>query len=229
MVCRTLQNSATLKNIVFDRNTSVAAEIPPVNELEKLASTEPVEFNGMVLGGGKLNNNNNPSSGGSVASGSTATNPNSNIVQRGWNDLKEIPAVLREVCSRLVRNPEVTNGPSEYELYVEVLVRLSKLQSSQDSHAQLTAYLASPPDLNVHVPKKPWKPLGRTQVWLYVSDGYIHFQCKSHHAYGLFRSSDTVNRPWIGLTATVHERINFTTGASVDRITVEVHEDKYSL
>lgn len=147
--------------------------------------------------------------------------------------------MLREVCTRLVRDPQLLasnnniNGSSpttnEQELYEAVLLRLAKIQSSQDSHAQLTAALASPPDLNLHVPKKPWKPLARTKVYLYVSDGVIRFIGTTYHAYGLFRKSDAVNRPWIGLTANVHERTNFTTGATVNRVTLQIHEDKYSL
>lgn len=218
MVCRTLQNCKFLHNIPISRSTSTAAAIPLLGELEHLAGAQSVDFNGMLLGAGKENNAGNGSLPGTM-----------NGRQRRWDDSSEIPAVLREVCSRLVRNPELQNGPSKDVLYQAVLLRLSKLQSSQDSHSQLTATLAIPPDINLHVPKKPWKPLGRTQAWLYESGGNVHFVCKSHHAFGLFRKSDAMNRPWIGLTATVHERVNLTTGASVDRISLQVHEDKYSL
>lgn len=221
MVSRTLQNCKFLHNIPITRSTATAAVIPPLSELEKLAGSQPVEFNGMLLGAGKEDHNN--------ASAAVALPFSRNGRQRIWSDPSEIPAVLREVCARLVRNPELQNGPTEEALYRAVLLRLSKLQSSQDSHSQLTATLATPPDINLHVPKKPWKPLGRTQAWLYASGGNVHFVCKTHHAYGLFRKSDAVNRPWIGLTATVHERINLTTGASVERIALQVHEDKYSL
>jgi hypothetical protein len=222
MVCRTLQNSIILKNIIFDRSSTLLAPVPPLDQLEKMACMAPVEFNGMLLGGGKYESQGR--SGSSISSGNSGL-PG---MQKGWNDLSEIPAVLKEVCSRLVRHPEM-DRPKERELYEATLVRIAKIQSSQDSNVQLASYLACPPDLNVHEPKKPWKPIGRTQIWLYVSDGHAHFQSISNHAYGLFRKSDTINRPWIGLTATVHERTNLTTGASVNRLSVEVHEDKYSL
>jgi hypothetical protein len=218
MVCRTLQNCKFLHNIPILRNSSTAAAVPSLCELETLAGIQPVEFNGILLGAGKDENAGNVSLPGIM-----------NGRQCRWNDASETPAVLREVCSRLIRNPELQNGPTDDALYQAVLLRLSKFQSSQDSHLQLTATLTTPPDINLHVPKKPWKPLGRTQAWLYASGGSVHFVCKTQHAYGLVRKSDAMNRPWIGLTATVHERINLTTGASVDRISLQVHEDKYSL
>jgi hypothetical protein len=223
MVGRTLYNSSILKNITFDRSSILPVPVPSLDQLEKMACVAPVEFNGTLLGGGKYENNPG-ASGSSIGSGNSGTSG----IPKGWNDLSEIPVVLKEVCSRLARHPEMEH-PNERELYEAVLVRFAKIQSSHDSNVQLASYLACPPDLNVYEPKKPWKPLGRTQVWLYVSDGHAHIQSKSYHAFGLFRKTDTINRSWIGLTATVNERMNLTTGASVNRVSVEVHEDKYSL
>jgi hypothetical protein len=60
---------------------------------------------------------------------------------------------------------------------------------------------------------------------LYESVGHVHTTLVSHHAYGLFRKSDlsagAAARPWIGVSATVHERMNMTTGASVRQIKVQ--------
>ena len=263
-----MQNCKLLLNIPIVRSMIPSVTIPPLKELEKLASTIPIEFNGMILGGGgtiATNDNNNTHhqrtksttgkefstlSNHNLSSNSSVHSNGSSVVKkpsRGWNDTSEIPIVLKEVCSRLARNPELAGnpmGPNENELYVAVLLRLAKLQSAQDSQYQLTNLLACPPDLSCHVPKKPWKPLGKTQIWLYVSNQNIHLISKSQHAYGLFRSTGTttttdsqkqpppitdMNKPWIGITATVHERINLTTLASVDRISLQIHEDKYSL
>lgn len=181
----------------------------------------------MILG--RSSQEDGSTSGGKGSSKGPNTGPVKRAKSRGWDDLSEIPFVVKEVCSRLAQKPDLENGPTEEVLYQEILMRLAKLQSSQDAHVLLSSILATPPELNLHVPKKPWRPLAQTQIWLYASDGSIHCICKSHHGFGLFRRSDPVNRSWIGLTASVYERINLTTGASVSRINLQVHEDKYSL
>lgn len=207
---RTLKDCNFLNNIpVDDRNFSL---VPPnrVDELKELglevASSIPFELNGMVLG---------------ISIDEKKKN------QEG----KKLLELLILLCNKLTQ--KVTKPPdnekiSSVELYRALLMRLSKKQSAETAYSQINAIIGCN-ELIMRVPKKPIKQLRNSNLAVFVADNAVHAVVEHHHAYGLFRKSDSAGKPWIGLTATTHERVNLSTGISVRRVAVQIHDEKFSL
>ena len=215
MLIRTLKECALLQNIPVDE-TIFNSEYPCTpeawNELKQdVASNIPVELNGALMG--------------------ADTSNDTEKRQEGEKLLHLLPLL----CNKLVQG--VTNDENSSqkritsdELYRTLLLRLSQKRNSAITFAQLNKVLGSK-DLALQVPKRPLKPLQHSNLIVHVSDNAIHAVMEHQFAIGLFRKSDSAGRPWIGLTATIHERINVSTStttnpAAVRCITLQIHEEK---
>jgi hypothetical protein len=140
----------------------------------------------------------------------------------------EFVPVLKALCSKLTESS--TGGIDSNSVYKVLIIRLAPTASSADSYFHLNALLGTGDLLlqPVTAPQHQKTILGTlpaAELTLYESVGHVHTTLVSHHAYGLFRKSDlsagAAARPWIGVSATVHERMNMTTGASVRQIKVQ--------
>jgi hypothetical protein len=212
MMLRTLKDCTYLQNIPVDDSNNMMIR-PSTNdewkELElEVAASIPIELNGMVLG---------------------ATIDEKNKGHEG----EKLLQLLQLLCNKLTQG--LTKTPNNCymqinsaELYRALLLRLSPKNSAATEFLQINSLIGSK-ELVVQVPKKPIKPLRNTSLVVYVSDNAVHAVIEHHHAYGLFRKSDSAGKPWIGLTAVTHERVNLSTGISVRRVAVEVHEEKFSI
>lgn len=144
----------------------------------------------------------------------------------------EFAPVLKALCSKLTESSKATGGGIDSNSVYKVLViRLAPTTSSADSYFHLNALLGTGDLLlqPVSAPQHVKSILGNrpaADLTLYESVGHVHTTLVSNHAYGLFRKSDlsgagAVAKPWIGVCAVVHERMNMTTGASVRQIKVQ--------
>lgn len=123
----------------------------------------------------------------------------------------EVRRILTSLCGKLTEG--LANMTSE-ELFRHLVIRLSDTNSKADTYSQLNAVLSCS-CLTVQAPKAP-ASLPKTKITIYESGQHIHATCQQYHAYGLYRKSDAPGgKPWIKLTAALHERSNLSTGASV--------------
>lgn len=151
---------------------------------------------------------------------------------------KEPLALLQKLCAQLAATAADSAPPSSQdsadkkcsaeEIYHQLLLRLARSTASSDAYFQLNALLGCA-ELVVQPPKKA-QPLP-TDATLYQTQGMIHAVTTTRHPYGLFRKSDLApshiggpKRPWIRIMASVVERINLTTGASVRHCSVHIQE-----
>jgi hypothetical protein len=141
----------------------------------------------------------------------------------------EFIPVLKALCTKLTEGS--TGGIDSNSVYKLLIIRLAPTTSSADSYFHLNALLgtgdlllqpvgAEHPHLKTILSTRP-----AADLTLYESAGNVHTCLVSHHAYGLYRKSDlsagAASKPWIGVLATVHERMNLSTGASVRQIKVQ--------
>jgi hypothetical protein len=230
MLIRTLKESTLLQNLPIE-DVIFSAEYPNTveswNELKMdVAGNIPIELNSAVLGASASNEHEKQ--------------------QEGEKLLQLLPLL----CNKLVQG--VSNDENKLkkritseELYHTMLLRLSHKRNSAIVFAQLNKVLGSK-DLALQVPKRPIKPLQHSNLIVYVSDNAIHAVMEHQYAIGLFRKSDSAGRPWIGLTATIRERINLSNDnsastssygttttssqpAAVRYITLQIHEEKAAL
>jgi hypothetical protein len=147
----------------------------------------------------------------------------------------EFTPVLKALCSKLTESSKATGGIDSNSVYKVLIIRLAPTTSSADSYFHLNALLGTgdlllqPVSAPQHV-KTILSNRPAADLTLYESVGHVHTTLVSYHAYGLFRKSDLSNaaaagagavaKPWIGVCAVVHERMNMTTGASVRQIKV---------
>lgn len=208
MLLRTLKECTYLQNIPVHDMVVLPATDGERKELElEVAASVPIEFNGMILG--------------------------ADIDEKNKRrEDKKLLQLLQLVCNRLTQG--LTKNPSNCfmqidsdELYRALLVRLSPKISAATTYALLNSLIGSK-ELSLQVPKKPIKPVRNTSLVVYVSDNSVHAVVEHHQAYGLFRKSDSAGKPWVGLTTVSHERVNLSTGISVRRVTVQIHEEKFS-
>jgi hypothetical protein len=149
----------------------------------------------------------------------------------------EFTPVLKALCSNLTESSKATGGGIDSNsVYKVLIIRLAPTTSSADSYFHLNALLGTgdlllqPVSASQHV-KSILANRPAADLTLYESAGHVHTTLVSNHAYGLFRKSDLSNaaaagagavaKPWIGVCAVVHERMNMTTGASVRQIKVQ--------
>jgi hypothetical protein len=148
----------------------------------------------------------------------------------------EFTPVLKALCSKLTESSKTTGGIDSNSVYKVLIIRLAPTTSSADSYFHLNALLGTGDLLlqPVSAPQHLKSILGHkpaADLTLYESVGHVHTVLHTNHAYGLFRKSDlstaaaagagAVAKPWIGVSAVVHERMNMTTGASVRQIKVQ--------
>lgn len=212
MLLRTLKDCPQIRNIPID-NTNSMTVLPGTSsgwkELElEVATNTPVELNGMMFGADIDEKNRKPEG-------------------------EKLLLILQLMCNKLTQGltKEVANcfiQTSSEELYQALLVRLSPKNSAATASFHVNALIGSK-ELIVQVPKKPVKPVRSPSLVVFVSDNAVHALIEHHHAYGLFRKSDSAGKPWIGLTAVTYERVNLSSGASVRRVALQIHEEKFSM
>jgi hypothetical protein len=211
MLIRTLKECTLLQNIPIDDNI-FNAEYPNSTEAWDelkldVVNNIPLELNGVLLG--------------------TTTGIDNEKRLEGEKVIQLLPLL----CNKLVHGIHVDeNNHSKKritsdELYHTLLLRLSQKRNSTITFAQVTKLLGIK-DLALQVPKRPVKPLQHSNLVVYISDNAIHAIMEHQYAIGLFRKSDSAGRPWIGLTASIHERINISTNQSVRNINLQIHEEK---
>jgi hypothetical protein len=149
----------------------------------------------------------------------------------------EFTPVLKALCSKLTESSKAAGGGIDSNsVYKVLIIRLAPTTSSADSYFHLNALLGTgdlllqPVSAPQHV-KTILSNRPAADLTLYESVGHVHTTLITNHAYGLFRKSDLSNaaaagagavaKPWIGVRAVVHERMNMTTGASVRQIKVQ--------
>jgi hypothetical protein len=142
----------------------------------------------------------------------------------------EFTPVLKALCSKLTESS--TGAAVADSVYKVLIIRLAPTTSSADSYFHLNSLLGTGDLLlqPITAPLHQKTILGNrpaSDLTLYESGGYVHTTLVCNHAYGLFRKSDlsagqgAAAKPWIGVSAVVHERMNMTTGASVRQIKVQ--------
>jgi hypothetical protein len=149
---------------------------------------------------------------------------------------KEQLTILQKLCEHLASAATAASSdPVEQahlidpdEVYRQLMLRLARTPASADAYFQLNSILGCA-DLVLQPPKKA-QPLP-TDLSIYQSAGMIHAVTTTLHPYGLFRKIDLApstvggtKRPWIRILASVVERVNLTTGASVRHCSVQVQE-----
>lgn len=215
MLLRTLKECALLQNIPVEEsifNSDYPNTTEAWNELKQdVASNIPMELNGALLG--------------AVIGNDTEKR------QEGEKLLQLLPLL----CNKLVQGITSDENSSQKritsdELYHTILLRLSHKRNAAITFAQLNKVLGSK-DLALQVPKRPVKPLEHSNFVVYISDNAIHAVMEHQYAIGLFRKSDSAGRPWVGLTATIRERINIskstaTNPVAVRYIALQIHEEK---
>lgn len=203
MVLRTLKDCSFLRHIPLNDKLMIPNTEKEWNDLE-LEVAQSLDLNGIELNGETL-------------------------TKKGFVVLE----LLQFLCNKLLQDltQSLDNGQmqvSPSELYKALLVRLSPSKSAETTYSEINNLVGSN-DLALQVPKKAVNSVPKMSVVLYVADDVIHAVIDQYHAYGLFRKSDTASRPWIGLTACLHERVNFSSGESARSVSVQVHENKYPI
>lgn len=217
MLIRTLKDCTLLQNIPVEEsifNADYPMTTEAWNELKQdVASNIPIELNGALMG--------------------AASSNDTEKRQEGEKLLHLLPLL----CNKLVQGVTMDENSAQRritsdELHQILLLRLSQKRNSAITFAQLNKVLGSK-DLALQVPKRPIKPLQHSNLVVYISDNAIHAVMEHQYAIGLFRKSDSAGRPWIGLTASIRERINLsksttpnTHPAAVRYITLQIHEEK---
>jgi hypothetical protein len=213
MLIRTLKECSMLQNIPLG-NTILTSDYPKTpdawKELElDVAASVPMELNGILLG---------------------ATTSNEKEKRREGEKLLQLLPLL---CNKLVQGLKPDeNSPQKRitsdEIYHSLLVRLSSKRNASITFSQVNMFIGSK-ELVLQVPKKPIKPLRDSNLAVYISNNAVHAVVEHQYAIGLFRKSDSAGRPWIGLTASIRERVNLSTGQSVSRISLQIHEEKAAI
>ena len=150
---------------------------------------------------------------------------------------------LEELC-RALCDLAATNDVNHEVMFDNIVARISRKLSSTDSYSKLNSVLAGSNDFTVmpakvgvgiKTPKganaRRWvredsaayggPSCSPVDIRLYVEGGMIHGTFCSMAKYGLYRREDIKassylgHKPWVGLDATTHERVNFSTGESV--------------
>jgi len=208
MLLRTLTQSAYLSNISIPQHElQFPSTIAECEMLEKeVAGSLPITLNGMELG--------------------------TNIVEEAQKARvgKTLLMHLRILCNKIAASlPSSDTQITSDELYYDVLMRLAPSRGATTAFQRIHMVAGGSKDLVVEQPKKkPVKPTKPTSLIMYVTDGQVHCVVQQHHAYGLYRKSDSVmGKPWIGLTASTHERMNLSTGAGVRELNVQIHEERF--
>ncbi|KAL7564171.1 hypothetical protein ACA910_021145 [Epithemia clementina (nom. ined.)] len=132
----------------------------------------------------------------------------------------QVLKVLRALCQELCKGLRL----SSESIYLNTLVRLAASTNSADAFVQLNSLLGSQ-DLVLQAVKKMSNPmdLPPTDVALYEAGGHVHGVVTSYISYGLFRRTDVkLTKPWIALLAQIFERVNFSTGASVRQVQIQI-------
>jgi len=209
MLLRTLHHCSYLKHIPIPTQQQHELQFPSTmtecQQLEtEVARNLPVSFNGMLLGN---------------------VDGNGNKERQGKNLLLHLRILCNKIAASLpVSDTQITSD----ELYYDLLLRLAPSRGASVSFQRLHLVAGGSKDLVVQRPQKPVHPLEPTSLDLYVSSEQVHAVLRQQHAYGLYRKSDAVNgKPWVGLTARTHERVNLSTGASVRELHFDVHEERF--
>jgi hypothetical protein len=136
---------------------------------------------------------------------------------------------LRILCNKIASSlPASDTQITSDELYYDVLMRLAPSRGIKVAFQRICMVAGDSKDLLVEQPTKPVKPIKPTSLILYVTDGHVHCVVQQHHAFGLYRKSDSVmGKPWIGMTASTHERVNLSTGIGVRELNVQIHEERF--
>jgi hypothetical protein len=152
------------------------------------------------------------------------------------DDGRKMINLLRMLCNKLsqglTKAPDNCNNQvTMLELYHGLLVRLSATQSAHTAQSAVEDALFGSnsgdfKELALAVPKKV-RMLPLASLTLYVTGNAAHAVIDQSHGYGLFRKSDSAGKPWIALTATTHERVNFTSRQAVKSVQVQIQEEKY--
>ena len=207
MLLRTLTQSSYLSHVSIPLQElqfpSTMAECKSLDN--EVMGSMPVIFNGMELGASDLDEAQNQRAG------------------------KTLLMHLRILCNKSTSSlPPSDTQISSDELYYDVLMRLAPSRGISAAFQRIYMVAGGSKDLVVERPKIPIKPIKPTSLILYVTDGQVHCVVQQHHAFGLYRKSDAVTgKPWIGLTASTHERVNLSTGAGVRELHVQVHEERF--
>jgi hypothetical protein len=211
MLLRTLKDCSFLQHMVVnDSNSRVIVPRTDVEwkELEQeIACSIPFQLNGMVFG---------------------ADIEEKNRKYEGDKLLQLLQLLCNKLTQKLTKTLDNNfTKLSADELYRELLVRLSP-RNGNSTGFYLVSSLIGSKELMMQVPKKPIRPLRMPNLVVYASDNAIHVILEHYQTYGLFRKSDAAGRPWIGLTTVYHERANLSTAASVRRVDVQIHEEKFT-
>lgn len=213
MLLRTLKDFTILKNLpVYEQYSNM---ILPTSEgewlaLEKeVAGSLPIEMNGMMFGA------------------------NMHTDREHIREGKKFLQLTRLLCNKLTQELKNTPGShymSSDDLYQALMMRLAPGNSSATAYNHLQPILdIENKELIVDAPEYKKVALMKpapTRLTLYVVEGVVHATFEQAHAFGLFRKSDALPRPWVSLTATTHERINLSTQQAVRRVSVQVHDEK---
>ena len=220
MLLRTLNHCSYLKHIPIQtqqQELQFPSSMTECQQLEAhLARNLPVSFNGLLLGNVEGNNDNNIKSPPSTM----------HMERQGKNLLLH----LRILCNKIAASlPKSDTQITSDELYYDILMRLAPSRGTSISFQRLHLVAGGSKDLVVQRPQTPVQPLEPVQLDLYVNEHQqVHAMIRQQHAYGLYRKSDAVNgKPWVGLTARIHERVNLTTGAAVRELHFDVHEERF--
>jgi hypothetical protein len=211
MLLRTFKDCTYLQHIPVDHTNSMVA-VPSTDaewkELElEVAASIPIEVNGVMLGAGV---------------------DEKNKKYEGKKLLQLLYLLCNKLTHGLTKKSDSDKQVNSYELYRALLVRLSPKNTAGTAYFLVNSLIGSK-ELVLQVPKKPIKAPRITSLVVYVSDDAVHGIVEHENSYGLFRKSDSAGKPWIGLTAGSHERVNLSTGKSVRRLAVHIHEERFSV
>jgi len=206
MLLRTLTQCSYLSHVNLPQNDlQFPASVYECQALEnEVARSLPVSFNGTVLGDGI---------------------DEAAKVRAG----KTLLMHLRILCNKIATSlPASDTQITSDELYYDVLMRLEPSRGASTAFQRIHMIAGGNKDLVVQAPSKPIKHVEPTSLVLYVSDGHVHCVVQQQHPYGLYRKSDSVTgKPWIGMTAYTHERVNLSTGRGIRELHVQVHEERF--
>jgi len=173
----------------------------PVSELEEEVSQETVLLNGILL---KPRNK------------SETKNVFTNYATNS-GCLEMVKALAQILCENSAMN--------ENTLYERVLGRIAKKSASAEVSDKLNfmmgnTFLVIKELSSEHMPKTF---NGETSdLELYNTGGQIQMILESRFHYGLFREKDLIiNRPWINLLCSIHERTNLSTNESFRSLTIK--------
>ena len=173
----------------------------PVSELEKELSQETVLLNGILL------EPRNPSETKHVF---TNYGTNSGCVEM-------VKALAQILCENSTLD--------ETNLYKRVLGRLAKKSASAEVSDQLNFMMGNTILVIKELSSKhlPKNFNGETSdLKLYNTGGQLHMILETKFHYGLFREKDVlINRPWVILQCSIHERTNLSTNESFRSLNIK--------